>query len=33
MRDKTERPQAAAEQTVKDIRRKTCKQYSAEEKI
>ncbi len=33
MRDRTERSQDVAERTVKDIRRKTRKRYSAEEKI
>jgi transposase-like protein len=33
MRHKTERHQGAAERTVKDIRRKTRKHYSSEEKI
>jgi len=33
MRDRNERHQDAAERTVKDIRRKTRKRYSAEEKI
>jgi len=33
MRQKSERHQGAAERTIKDIRRKTRKQYSAEEKI
>ena len=33
MRHKTERHQGAAERTVKDIRRKTRKRYSSEEKI
>jgi transposase-like protein len=33
MRHKTERHQAAAERTVKNIRRKTRKHYSSEEKI
>ena len=33
MRQKTERHQEAAERTVKDIRRRTRKHYSAEEKI
>jgi transposase len=33
MRQKTERHQEAAERTVKDIRRRTRKRYSAEEKI
>ncbi len=33
MRDGTERSQDVAERTVKDIRRKTRKRYSAEEKI
>jgi transposase len=33
MGHKTERHQGAAERTVKDIRRKTRKRYSAEEKI
>lgn len=33
MRQKTERHQGAADRTIKDIRRKTRKRYSAEEKI
>ena len=33
MGQKSERPQEAAERTVKDIRRKTRKRYTAEEKI
>ena len=33
MRHRTERHQAAAERTLKDIRRKTRKRYSSEEKI
>jgi len=33
MRHKTERHQGAAERSIKDIRRKTRKQYSSEEKI
>jgi len=33
MRQKTERHQAAAERTIKDIRRRTRKRYSSEEKI
>ncbi len=33
MKHKTERHQGAAERTVKDIRRKTRKHYSSEEKI
>lgn len=33
MRDRNERRQDAAERTVKDIRRKTRKRYSSEEKI
>ena len=33
MRHKTERHQGAAERTVNDIRRKTRKRYSSEEKI
>jgi len=33
MRDRNERHQDVAERTVKDIRRKTRKRYSAEEKI
>ena len=33
MRQRTERHQDAAERTVRDIRRKTRKRYSAEEKI
>ena len=33
MRQKSERHQEAAERTVKDIRRRTRKRYSAEEKI
>ena len=33
MRQKSERPQEAAERTVKDIRRRTRKRYSAEDKI
>lgn len=33
MRQRTQRHQDAADRTVKDIRRKTRKRYSAEEKI
>ena len=33
MRQRTERHQEAADRTVKDIRRKTRKRYSSEEKI
>lgn len=33
MREKTERHHGAAERTIKDIRRKTLRHYSAEEKI
>jgi len=33
MRQKTERHQGAAERTIKDIRRRTRKRYSSEEKI
>jgi len=33
MRQKTERHQGAAEHTIKDIRRRTRKRYSSEEKI
>ena len=33
MRQRSERHQDAAERTVKDIRRKTRKRYSSEEKI
>ncbi len=33
MRQKTERHQVAADRTIKDIRRRTRKRYSAEEKI
>ncbi len=33
MRQKSERHQGAAERTIKDIRRKTRKRYSSEEKI
>ena len=33
MRQKTERHQAAADRTIKDIRRRTRKRYSSEEKI
>ncbi len=33
MRQKTERHQGAAEHTIRDIRRRTRKRYSSEEKI
>ena len=33
MRQKSERHQGAAERTIKDIRRRTRKRYSSEEKI
>ncbi len=33
MRQKTERQQGAADRTIKDIRRRTRKRYSSEEKI
>ncbi len=33
MRQKTERHQGAADRTIKDIRRRTRKRYSSEEKI